>query len=331
MGLFSSIKKFVKKIAHGVRDVFREVRKGFSKLMKNKMVRGLLLATAIFSMGAGLAALGAGGSWSQVAQAVISKAASVVTSPLRMIAGGVKSLGGMMGSETLTSFGQALTNGLSNFQAGADNLFSVVETGADLASLADTGQAAQAVVEAGTSSSAADIGGFTAPEGTGMGLVPTPGESPKLSLLSTAKTAETGLTDLAASTAEVAKVPPVKEGFFSRAMDFAKDPENALVTATGMNLAFKGISAGLAEEPDPSKQARREWQFRNQMAQENRPPRFQMGSSPGLGAENQKIRDRGDAAQLNIQTPRRRQRPMMSQAVGLGTAPTLYKPMFSGG
>jgi hypothetical protein len=58
MGLFSSIKKGLKKIVSGVKKVFSKVLKPFSKILNNPLVKGFLLVSSVFTLGATLAGAG---------------------------------------------------------------------------------------------------------------------------------------------------------------------------------------------------------------------------------------------------------------------------------
>ena len=60
MGLFSSIKKAVKKVFKGVKKVFKKVAKFAGRVMKSKWGKALMIAAAVWTGGAALGAWGGG-------------------------------------------------------------------------------------------------------------------------------------------------------------------------------------------------------------------------------------------------------------------------------
>lgn len=132
MGFFSGIKKFVKKIGHGISKAFKAVRKAFTKVLSNKFVRFAMIAVSIFTMGgalvAGFANGGILGALNAAGNLVVGKVTSLVTTPLKFVA----KMASGSGIGGLAEFGQALGETVGNFQEGADSLFTFGETVSDL-------------------------------------------------------------------------------------------------------------------------------------------------------------------------------------------------------
>lgn len=151
MGLFSGIKKAVKSVFSGIGKVFKKVLKPFAKILSNKFVKGILMAVAIFTTGGALlgalqAASASGAGFMGMLKAgvgeVVKLAVKAVTAPVELIAKGISGVGSVTGLQSLTSFGQSVSQGLGELANSAGNIFSgsASQTGQQLLSETNTSQ-----------------------------------------------------------------------------------------------------------------------------------------------------------------------------------------------
>lgn len=363
MGIFKSIGNFVKKIAHGFRDVFRKVREGFSKLMGNKFFRGAMLAVSLFTGGVALiGALNTGG-LGAAANLIVGKAVSIVTSPLKFIAKGLSG----SGFESLASFGDSLTRGLTNFQDKASSLFTVAvdPTGgiapiiAEDAGLTDlagsestspidiidvdvdkTGLLDEATGKLGPGDYEAS--GFKPPD------IPEPGSEslyPGASDLDVSQIDKLDAIQMEAPTPEgldigsgIRDSVAVTEDktFFQKAGGVLKSAyEAANDNPVATNLLMSGLSKALGEDQEsPGESLRKEFLFRNNMFRDNPTPSgINIRSAPDLRNRSRRTSERGQAARQQVRARSDAvQRPLtVGDAAGFGFTPKVYKPIFTGG
>ena len=134
MGLFSKIKKAVKSVVKSVKKVFKKIIKPFAKILNNKWVKGILLATSVFTMGASLAGTmgnafaksGFGAMIKAGVGEVIKASVKMLVSPIDLIAKGISGIGSMTGMTSLTKFGQGVSSGLAGVTNSVDNIFTTV-------------------------------------------------------------------------------------------------------------------------------------------------------------------------------------------------------------
>ena len=133
MGLFSGIKKAVKKVIKGVKKVFQKVMKPFAKILGNKWVKGALIALTFWNggsaiLGAMQSAGTAGGGFLGMLKAgvgeLIKIGARKLTAPVELISKGISGVGNLTGASSLNSFADSLNSGLNSAQQGLDNIFS---------------------------------------------------------------------------------------------------------------------------------------------------------------------------------------------------------------
>lgn len=340
MGIFKSIGNFIKKVAHGVRDVFRSVRKGFSKLMGNKFFRGALLAVSLFTGGVALIGAFQTGGLSAVGNLIVGKAASIITSPLKFISQGITGVGNKLGLDSLATFGTNLTKSLGNFQDAASSIFGVAgETGGEIAKLAAEGSDLTDLSET-TQESAMDLIDVDA-DSTGLldqakelgpgdyeASGPRPPGIPEPGSLE-GESLYPGTSDLDVSQIDKLEVAameaPIPEGLdvgstIQTAAETIEEPGGFMSFAKktggllkrGLEVAednsvvtsalLKGFSTALSEPPESAgKSLREEFLFRNNMWEENAPKSgLNIKSSKGVKDLNRGIRERGQKSRERI-------------------------------
>lgn len=339
MGIFKSIGNFVKKIAHGVRDVFRKVREGFSKLMGNKWFRGALLAVSLFTGGVALIGAFQTGGLSAVGNLIVGKAASIITSPLKFVSQGITGVGNKLGLDSLATFGTNLTKSLGNFQDAASSIFGVAaETGGEIAQLAAEGSDLTNLSETGADSAmdlidvdADSTGLLDQAKGLGPGDYEASGPRPP-GIPDPALAGESmypGTSDLDVGQIDKLEVAameaPIPEGLdvgstIQTAAETIEEPGGFMSFAKktggmlkrGLEVAednsvvtsalLNGFSKALSEPPESAgKSLREEFLFRNNMWENNAPQGgVNIKSSKGLKDLNRGIRERGQKSRERI-------------------------------
>lgn len=235
MGLLSSIKKGLKKIGSALGKVFKPILKPFRKLLSNKWVRGLLMATTLFTgIGAVMAGFQAGGlmgAGSALAKFAVNSAIDIVKTPFQLISGGLKAIGGLasgVGADSLGNFVSSLGQGLG------DRVNSIADAGKNIFANAVTpGAAPNGLTQPPTAPGVQS----PAPANPMDRVTPDPMQRTGQTL----DTAPTGApTPQGMSAAVTSNAPPAKPSLLSRAAGWVK--ENPELTKMGVD-AVAGMTA----------------------------------------------------------------------------------------
>ena len=153
MGLFSKIKKGLKKIGHVISKTFKKVMKPVKKFLSTKFGQWAMLALSIYSMGA------SAGMWSTPWSSAAGAGAATTTTAVPQVATATE-----LAAQGAATIGQAAP---AAAQAG------MLPTAAEIASqgAATIGQAAPAAAQAGMLPTAAEI----AAQGAGQTITQAPG------------------------------------------------------------------------------------------------------------------------------------------------------------
>lgn len=317
MGLFSGLKKFVKNIGSAIKKVFKPVMDFFGKVLNNKIVRGVLMATTLFTGGAALFSTLNTKGWGAAARMIIGKGADILVSPLKLISKGASALGSATGIQSLETFGQGLAQGLGNFSEGVQNILGASpETPLSGVVAQDAGISVDTIGgDQGLSTDPMDVVGVEAEPGI-------PGR-PQGAELGREAFAGAGLPDQGGT----GKQP----GFLKKAVGWMED--NPELTKIGADA----IASGLQKEPrSAGEQSRRNYEFRESAAKKaNNPFSIQATSSPGMQQRAQQTRARADEARTDVKQQGEQARESIGSSIsdmaGFGYVPKVYKPLFTGG
>lgn len=224
MGLFSGIKKAVKKVFKGVKKVFKKVGKFVGKVLSSDWGKALLTAAAVFTGGMALAA-GAGGFLGSSSATFLGKfvagAKGFLGGLLNPVGAGKGFFAGMQGGGGLAGAAQGAAQGQGIF-----NIAGVSDAGSLAGVATDPGQM---VAEGGGKvATAPGAEAAAAPNAATAGVAPPPAMGPPVSL------APAGIPG---STA--AAQPGMLKRLAGGAMDFAK--------STGGGLLLTNMAQGYAQ------------------------------------------------------------------------------------